>query len=459
MKNVILLAMMLSFSLLNCNSTHQSDDLSEANNEDAAINTPRNKAVPMVSIKTNDDIPDDPKVAAQLSISRNDSTLIEIPIGIELRGAMSLSSEKKSYGFEIREANDSLSNKSLLGMPKNDDWILHGVASDRSLIRNVLTYTLSSQMERYAARSQFVELEINGKYQGVYILMEKVKQDKNRVAIKKMTSKDTLGEAITGGYMLKLDKTAGKGYDWSDYNEQNSFKSTYDIKGKPSNKSKINYLYEYPKASKITPAQKAYIIKYMADFERVMASNKYNDPLEGYAKYIDIDSFVDYFILTEFVQNHDGYRISTFLQKDRGKKLAMGPIWDCDLAYGPDFSFCGYLNKDAWVYVYDQHCGDDGWVIPFWWERLLQDPTFKAKVAQRWKSLRTNVLSDENVVKTIGQLSNYLHQNSLVDRNYERWSERKSTSFKERHLKHTTHIKDWTKRHSQWLDKQIGTWL
>jgi spore coat protein CotH len=411
--------------------------------------------VPLISIEVSEKIKDDPKVAAKFKITRNDSLLIEVPIGIELRGALSLSADKKSYGFEIREANDSLSNKSLLGMPKNDDWILHGVASDRSLVRNILTYSLANQMGRYAARSQFVELEINGKYQGVYVLMEKIKQDKNRVAIEKMTKKDTVGEALTGGYILMLDKTSGKGTDWEDYNAENSFKSAHDMKGQLSKKSKINYLYTYPKAEKILPVQKEYISKYIADFEKVMASEKYNNPTEGYAKYIDVDSFVDYFILNEFAQNHDAYRISTFMQKDRNQKLAMGAVWDFDIAYGPDYSFCGYLDKDAWVYVYNQHCGDDAWVIPFWWEKLLQDSAFKSKVSKRWKALRINVLSDENVIKNIDQLTQYLHENNLVDRNYERWANKKPETFKERHLKHINHIKNWTKQHSEWLDGQI----
>ena len=443
MKRIFFLNFILIFSLINCNNIE---------NDNRDITTPRNKAVPFISIKSEKKIVDDPKCAAVLKIERNDSVLLETNIGIEIRGAISQFEDKKSYGFEIRDVNDSLSNKSLLGLPKNDDWILYGPMSEKSFIRNVLTYSLSNQMGRYASRTQFVELEINGNYKGLYVLMEKLKQDKGRIAIKKLDKDDNSPEKISGGYILKIDKTVGNDKDEHNYTEQNSFTSHYDMKGQLSNKSKIHYLYEYPKAKNITLQQKAYISQYVHDFEKTIASNATQD----YSKYMDTDSFVDYFILTEFIQNNDGYRISNFLQKDRDKKLAMGPIWDCDLAYGPEYSFCGGMEKDNWVFRYNQFCGSDGWLVPFWWEKLLQDPAFKNKANARWKSLRKSVLSDENVLKTIDSLTTYLHESNLVDRNYERWSEKKKEgNFKERHLKHIQHIKAWVKQHSSWIDREI----
>jgi CotH kinase protein len=444
MKRIFFLNFILIFSLINCNNIE---------NDNRDITTPRNKSVPFISIKSEKKIVDDPKCAAVLKIERNDSLLLETNIGIEIRGAVSQYEDKKSYGFEIRDVNDSLSNKSLLGLPKNDDWILYGPMSDKSFIRNVLTYALSNQMGRYASRTQFVELEINGNYKGVYVLMEKLKQGKQRVAIKKLDKEANSPEKISGGYILKIDKTAGKSGNWNDYNEQSSFTSKYDAKGKLSNKSRIHYLYEYPKSKNITPQQKAYISQYVDNFEKEIASNS----SENYQKWIDVDSFVDYFILTEFIQNNDGYRISNFLQKDRDGKLAMGPIWDCDLAYGPENVFCGGMAKDNWVFRYNQFCSSDPWLVPFWWERLLQEPTFKNKVNTRWKSLRKSVLSEENVMKTIDSLTTYLHENNLVDRNYERWSEKKKEgNYKERHLKHIEHIKAWVKQHSAWIDGEIG---
>lgn len=444
MKKLLLLLPLCLGVLVYCHSQR---------NSSPTITTPRNKAVPYVQITSESDIVDDPKRKAQLRIVRNDSLLAESVIGIELRGAMSLQYDKKSYGFELRDAQDKAQELSLLGMPADEDWILHGPYSDRSLIRNALVYSLSNQMGRYAARWQFVELEINGDYKGLYLLMEKLKRSPERINVAKLEADQTTD--LTGGYILKLDKTAGASDNWSDYTEQNSVHSGYDQRGRPSADSRIHYLFEYPKATKISAPQKNYLRTYLNNFEQSMASPQYRDSTAGYGQWIDVDSFVDYFILTEFMQNNDGYRISTFMQKDRNGKLAMGPIWDCDLAFGPDQVFCGGMQRDAWVYRYNQYCGNDDWLVPFWWERLLQDPAFKAKVQARWQSLRQNVLSEANVTQTIDQLAGYLQQNGLIDRNYERWSEPKRESYQSRYQKHISSLKTWTQRHSRWIDGQI----
>lgn len=138
MKRIFFLNSILIFALITCNNVE---------NEQREISTPRNKAVPLFSIQSNKKIIDDPKVEAVLKIERNDSLLLETNNGIKIRGAVSQYEDKESYGFEIRDKSDSLSNKSLLGLPKNDDWILHGPMSDKSLIRNVLTYTLFQSNE------------------------------------------------------------------------------------------------------------------------------------------------------------------------------------------------------------------------------------------------------------------------------------------------------------------------
>lgn len=413
----------------------------------------RSKAVPYIRVQSSKDIVDEPKVAASLQILRNDSLIFQSDIGIELRGAVSQSFDKKSYGFELKNASKQAQERSILGLPPDEDWILHGPMSDPSLLRNALAYSISRQMGRYAAKWQFVELEVNGDFKGLYLLMEKLKRSPNRIQLAKLTPQDTNADSLTGGYILKIDKTAGTGHrHWSDYTEANSFRSHYDTRGRASRNSKIHYLYEYPKESLITPAQKTYIQNYLHSFEQAMTAPDW--PLQ-YPKYIEIDSFVDYFILNEWMQNHDAYRISTFLQKDRHGKLAMGPIWDCDIAFGPEMSFCGPLRRDAWVFRYNQYCGHDEWLIPFWWEQLLKDPAFKAKVVLRWQQLRQTVLSDTNVTHTIQAMTQYLYQHQLVDRNYERWSEKKRESYQQRHQRHVQHLTEWLKKHSQWIDEEV----
>jgi hypothetical protein len=185
---------------------------------------------------------------------------------------------------------------------------------------------------RYAARTRFVELEINGKYLGFYVLMEKMKRGQNRIAVNKLEETDNDTSKISGGYILKLDKTMGAGSnDQNSYSDKNSFKSKFDINGKPTKNIITHFLYDYPKPKSITSVQSSYIKNYMSGFETALASPNFKDVKLGYQQYIDVPSFIDFFLLTELMQNHDGYRLSTYLQKDRGQKLKMGPIWDFDI--------------------------------------------------------------------------------------------------------------------------------
>ena len=127
-------------------------------------------------------------------------------IGIEIRGQSSQMFPKKQYGFETRDSENEDLDVSLLGLPEEEDWILHAPYSDKSLIRNALIYDLSRDIGRYSSRLVFVELILNNIYDGLYILMEKLKRDKYRIDINKLKSSENEGEDLTGGYILKLDK-------------------------------------------------------------------------------------------------------------------------------------------------------------------------------------------------------------------------------------------------------------
>ena len=135
---------------------------------------------------------------------------------------------------------------------------------------------------------------------------------------------------------------------------------------------KINFLYEYPDAEVITAQQKIYISSYIKDFENALASADFKDPNIGYSKYIDVPSFIDFFLLNEISNNVDGYRLSTYMHKDRSGKLKMGPVWDFNLALG-NADYCGGGETNLWAYKFNERCSQDYWLIPFWWERLLQD--------------------------------------------------------------------------------------
>jgi hypothetical protein len=144
---------------------------------------PENK-LPQVNINTNGaQIVDEPKIEAQMEIKENDIVDFSGKIGIEIRGSSSQMFPKKQFGLETwDDANDGI-NVSLLGFPEEEDWILYAPYSDKALIRNALIYDLSRDIGRYASRLKFVDVSINGTYNGVYVLLEKLKRDSNRIDI------------------------------------------------------------------------------------------------------------------------------------------------------------------------------------------------------------------------------------------------------------------------------------
>ena len=208
--------------------------------------------LPLIKIQTrNQNIVDEPKIPGSLQIFQEELLIEEHLIGIEIRGSSSQMFDKKSYGFETWDETGEDLKTSLGGFPEEEDWILYGPYSDKSLVRNVLIYELSNNMGQYASKTKFYELEINGVFQGVYVLMEKIKRDKNRVDISKNKAED-----ITGGYIIKIDKPTGDG-DW--YDENIAF-----------GRGNINFLYEYPKADDISEEQKEYIQDYIHLFETAL---------------------------------------------------------------------------------------------------------------------------------------------------------------------------------------------
>jgi subtilisin-like proprotein convertase family protein len=379
--------------------------------------------LPIVVINSNNiPIPDEPKITAHMGIIYNgvgNINSINDPfnaydgyIGIELRGSSSQLFPKKPYGMETRDEFGNNFNIPLLGMPKENDWVLIANYSDKTLMRNTLTYDLAREMGFWAPRTRFCELIINNEYQGVYALMEKIKRDNDRVNISILTPDSITGDAVTGGYIIKIDKFTGTNNDsW-----QSSFYPQVHSSGQ-----RIHFQYHYPKASDITNEQKTYIQDYMYAFENALNSPQFQDSANGYHQYVNLYSFADFFILNELSKNVDGYRLSTFLYKDKESKegkLTMGPVWDFDLAYR-NADYCAGDNYTGWAYNFGNVCPDDSWQVPFWWNRMLEDSSFVTILNCRWQNLRMTTLDTVNLFNTIDNYVSILQQGQ--QRNFYQW--------------------------------------
>ncbi len=452
-----LLLFILSVS---CSSdeTNPTDEQEEEQSEDPEIK-PEDR-LPQIVVNTNGaTIVDDPKINVQMIISKEDIVSYDGNIGIEIRGASSQLFPKKSYGLETRDENNEDLNVSLLEFPEEEDWVLYAPYSDKSLMRNILIYDLSRDIGMYASRSLFVELTINDVYKGVYVFMEKLKRDGERIAINKLKDDENSGEDLTGGYILKIDKTAGSNLG-EGYNDQNSFTSQYA----PPNATmgqEINFLYENPDAEDITTEQKTYISTFVTDFEAALASDDFADPDKGYEAYIDIDSFIDFFLLNELSNNVDGYRLSTFMHKDKNGKLKMGPIWDFNLAFG-NADYCNGGETNVWTYKFNERCPEDFWQVPFWWDRLLQDPEFVSRLRTRWDTLRGGTFSEEDIMEKINGYDSTLEKAGAIDANFKTWSILGTYIWPNRfvgnsHDDELNYLKDWVQNRLVWMDDAISS--
>lgn len=443
--------------------------------------------LPLISIETVSPIRPDTKSTAHFSLSIDGKTAVESLIGVEYRGSTSYRmSDKKSYGFELRNAQGASRSKSLLGMPAESDWILMGhvfratgpndfYAFDPTLMHHYIGYELARGIGMYASRCRWVELKVDGQYQGVYILMEKLKDDPWRIDV---STPGTKGEALTGGYILKIDKTASyapQGQDlsyydgnWGDdanYTSGISFRSNYDIEGAlieeelepfrpPYHDQQYRetyFLYEHPKHGEMTYEQRAYIQEYVGDFEQALAEETFATEDRAYLDYIDLESFVDGFIMNELAGNIDAYRISTFLSKPRGDKLHFGPIWDLNIGYGRQ----GRVPATDWIANYNDYVATDAWMVPFWWQKLLQDPFFKAAVKERWTAHRSGGLSNEVVLGLVEDTKNRLVSTGAISRNYDKWRATNSTVNYDGEV---SFLKSYLEQRLAWMDQEIGSW-
>jgi hypothetical protein len=428
-----------------------SDDNVPVDSPEAVIENP----LPRFSVNTNGaQIVDEPKIAADFTITEDGEILYSGNMGIEIRGQSSQMFPKKSYGFETWDAEGNDIDVSLLEMPEEEDWILYAPYSDKSLVRNVLIYDLARDMGLYASRTKLVEMEINEAYNGVYVFMEKLKRDSGRIDISKLKDDENEGEDLTGGYIIKIDKSSEDGYT-----DQNSFNSRYgssiDETGNP-----IRFLYDYPEFDEITEPQKTYISTYITDFEDALVSETFTDADTGYASYIDVDSFIDFFILNEISNNVDGYRISTYMHKDKNEKLKMGPIWDFNLAFG-NADYCNGGDTNVWAYNFNERCPGDFWSIPFWWGRLLEDPAFVIRLKERWNMLRGSSLSDASILGKVDDYLKTLDDAAAAESNFNKWPVFgvyiwPNNFIGNSYAEETDYLKQWIADRTLWLGDSIG---
>ena len=312
------------------------------------------------------------------------------PITIKLRGASSYAGfDKAQYRIKFykKEGSSKENNHEFLGMGKHSEWVLNGPFLDRTLIRNRLTYGIGKEIFEWAPDCRYVEVFVDGKYQGVYLAVEPVTNGETRLRI----SEFGLLSGVTS-YVVKRDRSDS---------EENPIPVYGKIEGKTNNELFI----DYPSAGRITPKQRQWITKDISDFERALYSDEFDDPVEGYGKYIDVDCFVDYYILNELSMNYDAGNLSTYIYKELGGKMQLA-IWDYNNAYD---NYQAH-EKDYTEFQLKENA---------WFSRLIEDRNFVDKVVKRYAALRKTVFNTESLYSDIDQYKAEL--GPAIDRNFAVW--------------------------------------
>jgi len=375
------------------------------------------------------------------------SPTLETRAGLKIRGSSTAGRPKPTFTLEARDDRDKDKNITPLGMPSNSDWILYAAYDfDRTLIHNTFIYNLSNQIGRYAVRTRFVELFQNtdggdlslGDYRGVYVLMEKIKLGKDRVNITPLQPGDDTEPAITGGWIIKNDRAdpGDRGFVTD---------------------SRVTLRFVDPKERDVTPVQAAWVRQ---SFNQMYASLSDPNPDTGYAKYIDVDSWIDHHILNLLPMNVDGFRLSAYMFKDRGGKWEMGPIWDFDRTMESNDSRDD--RPDVWEGPWDTTVFFSNDSRHPWWGVLADNPDYMQRYIDRWFELRKHQLSDTNIINTIDSMAAELVE--AQQRNFVRWRNvrpRSSSNYQSGKLDGTwhgeiEHMKAWLIERANWIDDQFS---
>lgn len=344
--------------------------------------------------------------------------------GIRVRGNSTSTLPKKPWDLKFNEKTP------MLGMPKDKRWVLLANYWDRTNLRNDVGLEIARRATGMAwnPHSQYVQLYIDDKYEGLYLLCEKIKSSKNRVNITEMDETATKTPEVTGGYILEFDYTE---------DEKVYHTASYDYKVK----------IKEPDAP--TTEQEEYIMSYLNAFEQLLKSST-SVKREDYEQYIDINSFIDFWLVGELVMNKDfNGPASCYMYKDRGGKLFAGPVWDLDLytfsstAHGGDYGFNRFLLKDNCLY----------------YKKLFTDAYFVQQAKARWQTLKASLEGDYSIYDYIDDRSALISDEVAIDdAAYPKraYSGKLAGDESVSHAQSVTMMKDFLSRRIAVLDRLIG---
>ena len=323
-------------------------------------------------------------------------------------------------------------------MSNERNWVLLANYFDKSLLRNTVAFEISRIADMsWTPKLVSVDYYMNGTYRGVYTLTEHVRVSDERLDLDLVTENDNSGEALTGDYFLELD-----------FHYDELFKFKTEMKELP-------IMFKDPEEP--TPNQFEYVENFFNTAESVLYSANYQDPEEGYRKYIDVESFINYYIIHEVSKNVDGnFRGSCHMALRRNGKIELPMVWDFDIAFG---------NADhlTWEQGASSN-GPEGWYIKTqspWFDRFFEDETFVSELKARWNELKPQLdgipqyIRDEAFALKVSQALNFSPkpQGAGWDIRQKHWNtERVPGSYE----KEVDFLVEFVEKRLEWLDDNIN---
>lgn len=309
---------------------------------------------------------------------------------VNLRGASSYSLfDKEQYRLKFykKQGSAKAEEYNFLGMAQSSEWVLHGPYLDKTMMRNCMVYEMAREMFEWSPDARYCEVFVNGQYKGVYLAVEPVTNGAGRLRLSEF--------GLLSGECAYVVKRERKG------TEENPLSNWGKREGKTSNDLYISY----PSEKKLTDAQRKWIEQDISRFENELFSSGFADPESGYAAYIDVDNFVDYFVLNEVVMNYDASSLSTYAYKEISGKLQL-TVWDYNNCYD---NYQGGKKETNKFYVAENT----------WFDRLLKDRKFVDRVVQRYYELRKSIMNTDYMYAQMAKYEQEL--GAAIDRNFAVW--------------------------------------
>ncbi len=386
------------------------------------------------------------------------------PIEIRGRGNSTWGMPKKPYHIKLSEKTK------LFGMSKNKHWILLANAFDGSHLRNALSFDLSDELGLYSIRHMHVELVLNGRYVGLYQLTESIKIAPDRIDItdweqlaektaESIAKTEKMSREDTDRLIMDMNSdlswiTLGifKNYRIADYNDITSYDTTggylieldeyYDEETKFITEHDVPIMLKQPEYLKTNREMFDYIQTYIHDMEDALFSEDgYNGYEKHYTEYLDMDSFIDYWIVNQAFKSVELLYKSAFMYKDANGPIIFGPIWDMDWSSG------NHVNLWASSATYDEWNHSESQDREYWYRAIYDDPYFIARLQDRWLQVRGTI---KDCIDSIDSWTQKLE--TPANLNIEAWGDMGGWNFE----KECSFLKTWMNNRWNWMDKQLS---